>query len=132
MLEHRSRFEPRERHDDAGGAQEVELAGRCGLRIDADEGPDAKAEPAQRERPVRDAAAEPPAARVLVGDVARRGADDEDILTACRVAGLGRHDRLTSLGEQGPLACDRRSTQAKGLPTPPVSSPEKGARRRVL
>ena len=62
---------------DAGLAEEVELGGPARLLVDADEGRRRDAESRGRQRAVRDAATEPPAARVVVGDVARGRADDD-------------------------------------------------------
>ena len=63
---------------DAGGAQEVDLRrGRGGL-VDADDRRRRDPEPGRGEGAVRDAAAEPPAARIVLGEITRRRADDDD------------------------------------------------------
>src|SRR4029453_2402684 len=63
---------------DTGDAEHVELRrGRC-LLVDPDDRPCRQAEPGDDERAVRTAAAESPAARILLDDVATGRADGDD------------------------------------------------------
>ena len=83
-----------------------------------------QAEPGGRQRAVGDAAAEPPAARVVVGEVAGRRADDDDGRGASR-AGVRSSARSRSghaADRPGGTACDT------GRPSHPL--PDRG--RRVL
>lgn len=75
---------------DAGVTQEGQLVGEHRLGIDPHHRPDAQAEPRESQRPVRHRPAEPPAAWVGRGDVARRGAGDEDERSI--EGSIGRHD----------------------------------------
>jgi len=78
VLEDRAVGEPREGDLDARVPEQVELVGLRGLDVGTDQGAHRKAQPGERQRGVADRAAEPPAARIRAGHVARRGADDED------------------------------------------------------
>lgn len=103
VVEHRSGFELGERDDDAGGAQQVELARRGRLAVDADERPDAEPQTAERQRAVRHGATEPPPARIVGREVTRRRADDEH-------GWRRRHERL----ERGPgVSCGAISPQSR-------------------
>ena len=92
-----------ERDDDARGAQEVELARRSRVGVDADERPHPEPEATEGERAVRHGATEPPAAGVVGRDVTRRRADDEH-------GRRGRHEGL----ERGPgVSCGAISPQSR-------------------
>jgi len=77
VLEYRAASETGKADLDTGRAQQRDFAGTRGVRIGTDERPHAQAESHERERPVCHGAAEPPATRIVGGDVARGGAHDE-------------------------------------------------------
>src|SRR6478735_1984582 len=64
---------------DPGRAEHVEFDGRCARLVDADESGRPQSEPCRRQRGVRDAAAQAPAARIVAGEVAAGGADVQDL-----------------------------------------------------
>ena len=77
VVEHRPGVEPGDCDPDAGFAKEVQLRGACGLVVGGHDRAHLEPEPRQRERPEGDGAAEPPAPRVVVDEVARRRANHE-------------------------------------------------------
>ena len=64
---------------DAGITHRVELVGGRRLAVDTDDGRGPETEPGRRERRVRDAAAQPPSARIVGRDVARGRPDVDDL-----------------------------------------------------
>ncbi len=143
--EHRPAIEARDRDVDAGVAQDVELARLGREAVRADQRPHAQPEPGQRQRRVRDAAAEPPAARIVVDEVSRRGPDHDDLrhvphlssagpdqgptytcVTRGRRApnGRGRERALRSVHDRGFPSCTSTScTKATTTRSPTCSSP---------
>jgi hypothetical protein len=78
----------------AGATQEVKLPGVGRRRIDPDDRGRLQPDPGRREGAVRHAAAETPAARVVVGEVARRRPDDDDLRS---LRGRRQPDRILRL-----------------------------------
>jgi hypothetical protein len=76
VLEDRPVIEADQRDLDACRAEEVELPGVRGCRIDPDERPDTDPKAGQRQGRVRRRAAEAPAARIVGREVAGGGTDD--------------------------------------------------------
>jgi hypothetical protein len=76
--EHRPVLEPDEADIDARLAKEVDLGGGGGLVVDPDDRARRQPEPRRRQRRIRDATAESPAPRIVVDEIARGGADDDD------------------------------------------------------
>ena len=90
-----------EQEVDAGGAQHVELAGAARGVVHADDRRRPQPEPGRRQGGVGHATAEPPAARVVRGDVAAGRADVDDLDGA-----VGHASILRGLGSYTPGPAD--------------------------
>src|SRR4029079_6803236 len=78
VVKDRAAAQRNESHVNAGGADRVQLDGRRSNFVDSDQSADRDRQAGRGDRGVRDATAELPAARIVSGDVAGRGANDDE------------------------------------------------------
>ena len=127
VAEDRAQRQPDAKQRDAGSREELELVRLVCLRVQADHRgrPNPQARAGQRR--VRHAAAEPPAARIVGGDIAAPGAGDHDLgLVRTHVAGSGVVIRPA--GHVGPVTW-RRGSRGRRRPGRGTSCPRTAACR---